>query len=564
MKKNIIQTPYQPITALYERLSREDEAQGDSNSIVNQKKKLHDYAVKHGFTNLVHYTDDGYSGSNFDRPAWKRMKQDIREGKVRTVITKDLSRVGRNYLEVGMFTEVYFPQNGVRFIAIDNGVDTLDQQTVEFAPIMNLVNEFYIRDYSQRMKSAWQAKRIAGLHTSTQCIYGYRKDPSDTEKWVIDQPAAAVVRRIFNLTLKGYNPSQIANLLHRENVEKPSYYRAKHAPNGFHYALPENPFDWSSSTVKEILLCREYTGCTVNHKTERPDYRNHNLRRSIEESEWQIIEGTQEPIVSKEDFEQAGRLVKTSRPYRTFDHSTPLKGVVYCADCGAVMINTQVRPSPVKDRNGELTGKMSKPKDFFSCPTYKNGLRHRKRVCSSHTAKTDALTFLVLETLKSFSERSITDEQGLLQQLNGDTLSADTIKRVKKALNQKRRRCTELDEVIQRTYEDNFKGFLADERLEEVVSQLEAEQEQLEREIAQLEEDISGEGRQKDSRRFLKQLRTVTSFEVLTADMVSQLIDRVIVHERTGKRNHYQQDIEIYFKFVGKILISSQKGGDAE
>jgi DNA invertase Pin-like site-specific DNA recombinase len=231
-KNNTKQANKPKVVGLYSRISREDSAVNESLSITNQKKYLEKYALSHGFSHFVHYADDGYSGTNFDRPAWNKLFEDAKNGHISTVITKDLSRIGRNYLQVGLITESLLPSLGVRLIAIDNGVDSLNQDSTEFAAIMNLANEYFIKDFSQRMKTAWRAKRVAGLPTCTVGLYGYKKDPSNPDKWIVDEPAAVIVRYIFQLASEGKKPRAIANQLYREQVEKPSYYRAKNAPNG--------------------------------------------------------------------------------------------------------------------------------------------------------------------------------------------------------------------------------------------------------------------------------------------------------------------------------------------
>jgi Site-specific recombinases, DNA invertase Pin homologs len=262
------------ITALYERLSRDDEQQGDSNSIVNQKKMLEEYAAKNGYQNTVHYTDDGYSGGSFDRPDWKRLLQDIEDGRVTTVIAKDMSRIGRNYLEVGYYTEIYFRQKNIHFIAIANGVDSDNHTSEEFVPFLNLMNEWYLRDTSRKIKASKRSIGLSGVHLSAQALYGYRKDPADKHKWLLDEEAAAVVRRMYRMVVDGKGTTEIASILSKEQVETLSYYHAKQGIGQYKNRIDElNPYTWNGTTVKYILTRPEYMGYTVNFKTESKSYK---------------------------------------------------------------------------------------------------------------------------------------------------------------------------------------------------------------------------------------------------------------------------------------------------
>lgn len=243
------------ITALYERISREDDAQGDSCSIVNQRKLLEGFSMTHGLQNLVHYSDDGYSGVSFDRPAWKRMMEDVENGRIKTIITKDMSRIGRNYLEVGRYTEFVFPHYGVRFIAVESGVDSDNEESKEFTPILNLVNEYYVKDHSEKVRASYHARSCAGKHTASCPVYGYRKAPNQPGIWLVDEEAAEVIRHIFHLAAEGMTTSRIATILYEEKVEKPSLHLSKLYPNR---KWSGNPYHWSSRTIQSYLANREY------------------------------------------------------------------------------------------------------------------------------------------------------------------------------------------------------------------------------------------------------------------------------------------------------------------
>ncbi len=291
------------ITALYERLSRDDEQSGDSNSIVNQKKMLEKFATEQGFVNLRHYTDDGWSGTNFDRPDWKRMLADIEDGTVGCVIVKDMSRIGRNYLEVGFYTEVLFRKKNVRFIAISNNVDSaLNDGSNEFAPFLNIMNEWYVRDTSRKIKSVLHNKGMDGKHLTSNAIYGYKKDPDDPDLWIIDEEAAAVVRRIYQLIMDGNGPMQVARILKDEKIERPSYYLAKQGLGTCRGSCDmSRPYTWTATTVSDIVKKPEYMGHTVNFRTKKESYKDkHSVHNSPED--WVIFENTQEAIVDEETW----------------------------------------------------------------------------------------------------------------------------------------------------------------------------------------------------------------------------------------------------------------------
>ena len=343
------------ITALYERLSRDDEAVGDSNSIINQKRYLEDYAAQKGFTNCQHYTDDGISGGTFERPAWKRMLADIEAGKVGVVLAKDMSRIGRDYLQTGFYTEILFREKGVRFIAIGNGVDSADKNSSEFVPFLNIVNEWYLRDCSRKQMAAYQARGKAGKPTTNHAIYGYRKDPEDKHHWLVDEEAAAVVRRIFQLSVNGHGPYDIARILQREKVERPSCYLARHGCGSQKNIVDmARPYDWQSTTVSALLSRPEYMGHTVNFRTHKESYKD---KRSvfIPPEDWLIFENTHEieiayliqfePLIRLEICENNGSW-----------HSKSAESLIFClfALSGERTLPHASEPSPLADLNPPL------------------------------------------------------------------------------------------------------------------------------------------------------------------------------------------------------------------
>ena len=320
------------ITALYCRLSRDDESQGDSNSIVNQKAYLSRYAKEHSFRNTEFFVDDGYTGANFQRPDWQRMMALVEDGKIGTVITKDMSRIGRNYLEVEMYTEITFPQNNVRFIAVNSGVDSANQQDNEFVPFVNIINEYYVRDGSKKVRTSLRIKGESGEHLTTIPPYGYVKDPDNSEHWLVDPEAAQVVKRIFSLCMDGNGPTQIARMLKEDHVLTPTVYQDRQKRK-VRCALPDNPYNWNGSTVAAILERMEYCGHTVNFKTHRQSYK---IKKTIENppEQWKIFRNTHEAIVDEDTFQRVQELRRNKRrPTRT-GKSNLFSGVAYCADCG--------------------------------------------------------------------------------------------------------------------------------------------------------------------------------------------------------------------------------------
>ena len=325
------------ITALYERLSRDDDLAGDSNSIVNQKKMLEDYAKNNGYTNTVHFTDDGFSGGSFERPGWKQMLSRIENGDIGTVIVKDMSRVGRDYLQVGFYTEVFFREKGVRFIAVSNGVDSDNNTSSEFAPFLNIMNEWYLRDCSRKITAVLRAKGKEGKPITSNPPYGYVKSPDDKNLWLVDEEAAEVVKKIFRLTVEGMGPYQIAKRLMEEKVEKPSYYQATRQRGNFQTMCDfETPYNWTGGSVVRILERPEYMGDTVNFRSHKESYKD---KKAVKNSSEDILifQDTHEPIIDRRTWYLVQELRKTVRRVDTSGEGSLLTGKLYCADCGGKM-----------------------------------------------------------------------------------------------------------------------------------------------------------------------------------------------------------------------------------
>ena len=464
------------ITALYERLSRDDDLTGDSNSILNQKRYLESYAAQRGYTNIVHYTDDGWSGGNFDRPAWKRLVADIEAGRVAHLLCKDLSRIGRNYLQTGFYTEVMFRQNGVHFVAVANNIDSEEQDSGEFAPFLNIMNEWYLRDQSKKVSAAYRVKGKAGKPTTNNAIYGYKKDPEDKDHWLVDEEAAAVVRRIFRLAVEGHGPHEIAKILTQEKVECPAYYLARNGRGSRKNTVDTSrPYDWYGFTVSSMLTKPEYMGHTVNFRSSKKSYRDKRVKN--DPSDWLIFENTHEAIVDPETWQLAQQVKRTVRRTDTTGVANPLTGLVFCADCGAKMYNHRGKR---KKAGREYSV------DFYSCSTYTLTFERETQMCSSHTVSTKALNALILETIRTTASYAIQNKEEFIQKVCSisQVRQQEAAKELKRKVAKERRRSAELDVLIKKLYETYAMGKLEEKRFELLCAEYEKEQAELEQLLA--------------------------------------------------------------------------------
>ncbi|MBQ9349357.1 MAG: recombinase family protein, partial [Oscillibacter sp.] len=478
-------------TALYERLSRDDELAGESNSIVNQKKMLEDYAVQHGFTNICHYTDDGYSGGNFERPGWKRLIADIKAGKIGCVIAKDMSCIGRDYLHVGIYTEIMFREKGVRFIAVANGVDSIDRRTEEFAPFLNIVNEWYLRDCSQKMRAVVRAKGMErGNHTTNHPIYGYKKDPENKNHWIIDEEAAEVVRRIFRMTIEGMGPWQIAKALAEDKVDRPGYYQSQRNMGCHRDSDPNLRYAWPSGTVSHILEKPEYMGHTVNFRTYKESYKDKS--KPTPKEDLVIFENTQEPIVDEQTWRLAQELRRTIRRTDTLGEPNPLTGLVFCADCGCKMHNHRSEGGYAVDRDGNPVGKGYGAYNIYRCSTYNNSYKLYKTDCTSHYIRTNVLRTLVLTAIRTASRYALENEEEFVQKVRSasEIRHAEAAKALKKRLRREEKRSAELDGIIKKLYESYATGKIPEHRFDIFSAEYEQEQAALKEKIASLQTEI--------------------------------------------------------------------------
>ena len=535
------QTTQQLITALYPRLSHEDELQGESNSISNQKRILETYAKQNGFSNLRWYTDDGYSGANFQRPGFQAMLADIEAGKVGTVIVKDMSRLGRNYLQVGMYTEMIFPQKGVRFIAINDGVDSAQGEN-DFAPLRNIFNEWLVRDTSKKIKAVKRSKGMSGKPITSKPVYGYLMD--EDENFIIDEEAAPVVRQIYSLCLAGNGPTKIARMLTEQQIPTPGTleYRRTGSTRRYH---PGYECKWATNTVVHLLENREYTGCLVNFKTEKPSYK---LKHSIENppEKQAVFENHHEPIIDWETWERVQELRKQRKRPNRYDEVGLFSGILFCADCGSVMYQQRYQTDKRKQ-------------DCYICGSYKK----RTADCTAHFIRTDLLTAGVLSNLRKVTSYAAKHEARFMKLLIEQNEDGDRRRNAakKKELEAAEKRIAELSAIFKRLYEDSVTGRISDERFTELSADYEAEQKELKERAARLREELSkAQEATANAEKFMNVVRRHTTIEELTPTLLREFVEKIVVHESValdGKRRGKlrRQEIEIYYSFVGKVEL---------
>ena len=535
------QTTQKLITALYPRLSHEDTLQGESNSISNQKRILEAYAKQNGFSNLKWYTDDGFSGANFQRPGFQSMLADIEAGLVGTVIVKDMSRLGRNYLQVGMYTEMIFPQNGVRFIAINDGVDSA-QGDNDFAPLRNIFNEWLVRDTSKKIRAVKRSKGMSGKPVTSKPVYGYLMD--EDENFIIDEEAAPVVRQIYSLCLAGNGPTKIARMLTEQQIPTPGTleYRRTGSTRRYH---PGYECKWATNTVVHLLENREYTGCLVNFKTEKPSYK---LKHSIENppEKQAVFENHHEPIIDRETWERVQELRKQRKRPNRYDEVGLFSGILFCADCGSVMYQQRYQTDKRKQ-------------DCYICGSYKK----RTADCTAHFIRTDLLTAGVLSNLRKVTSYAAKHEARFMKLLIEQNEDGDRRRNAakKKELEAAEKRIAELSAIFKRLYEDSVTGRISDERFTELSADYEAEQKELKEKAAALQSELSKTlEATANAEKFMKVVRKYTSFEELTPTLLREFVEKIVIHESEaldGKRRGKlrRQEIEIYYSFVGKVEL---------
>ena len=536
------------ITALYERLSRDDEQQGESNSILNQKKYLEDYAKNRGLRNIRHFSDDGYSGTNFNRPAFNTLLEEIKAGNVGTVLVKDMSRFGRNYLQVGFYTEVLFPDKGVRFIAINNNIDSNNPTDNEFAPFLNIMNEWYAKDTSKKIRAIFRNRMENGQRCSGSVPYGYKRMPGDKQNLYIDPEAADVVRRIFRMAADAVPMGTIAQRLTEEKVLIPSAYAEAHNLDCHNHNYFD-PYEWTTTSIKYILERKEYLGHSVFGKTVTENFKTKKRRKATDE-ELLFFENTHEAIIDQETWDKANKLLMR-RPKRLPNgkNTHRLAGMVFCADCGARMSYKSPDANHCKDKPAYDC--MS----AFQCSRYRN----RRHGCVSHFIKASLLEEAVSASLKAVSKDVLKDEEGFAGQLmeqwvqNHEQMSED----MRKELSAAQHRVDELDLLIRGLYENQAKGLLPERQFQKLMKQYDEEQLKLEGRIGELEDaDAPTAPRKADVDRFIALIRKYRDVSEVTDEMLYSLIDRIDVYAGTGRGNDREQRLDISFSFIGQYVPS--------
>ena len=527
------------ITPLYERLSRDDELQGESNSISNQKKLLEEYAVGHGLPNPTHFTDDGISGTRFDRPGFLSMMEEVEAGNVECIVVKDMSRLGRDYLKVGQILEI-LRQKGVRLIAVNDGVDS-SQGDDDFIPFRNIMNEWYARDTSKKIKSTFKTKGMMGKHLTGTVIYGYLWNEA-RDQWIVDEEAADVVKRIFARTIEGYGPYQIACKLSEEQILIPSAYLAQYGEGVNKNKTFKDIYGWGSSAVVEILKKREYLGHTVNFKTRKhfKDKKSH----YVPEDEWTIFENTHEPIIDQQAFDLVQKIRSNVKRYPNgWGEAAPLTGLLYCADCGGKMYVHRTN-------NGKRISQ-------YTCSQYSK-VPVGKLCPTQHRINEDVVLTLVSDMLKAIAEYAKHDRAEFVRVVQEAQSSQQTaeIRKQRTRLAAAKQRVSELEVLLCKIYEDNVLGKLPDSRYEVLDAQYAKEQAALTAEIATLEKAVSDyEKHEKDADRFIALIEKYQNFDKLTVAMLNEFVEKILVHERDRKGSiQTTQEVEIYFNFVGKFV----------
>lgn len=496
------------ITALYERLSRDDELAGDSNSIVNQKKMLEDYAKSNGYTDLVHFTDDGYSGGNFDRPGWKEMLRQIEDGSIGAVIVKDMSRVGRDYLQVGFYTEVFFREKGVHFVAISNGVDSDINTSSEFAPFLNIMNEWYLRDCSRKIKAVLQAKGRDGKPITNNPPYGYIKDPEDKNRCDMSKP-----------------------------------------------------YEWAGVSVVRMLEKPEYMGDTVNFRTKKLSYKD-KVAVKNDSDEIVVFTDTHEAIIDRKTWYMVQELRKTKRRIKTEGESNPFVGKIFCADCGGKMHYRNEGKRAGRNWRGLPDGSVRTTPACYNCGNYNNSHDQSGKVCCSHNIQAKVIDQLVLETIQYACKSVRMDERAFVESIRSasEIREQSEAKKLKAALKHQEKRYAELDILLKKVYEDNALGRLPDKRYEMLSAGYEKEQAELEQSIKACREQLTQYDEDTDrTEEFLALVHKYTDITELTPVIINEFVDKILVHKAEKIDGERVMEIEIYLNFIGKVELPAQE-----
>ena len=528
------------IVALYVRLSRDDENEGDSNSIAHQKRILEQYAIDHHFPNTQFYVDDGYSGASFNRPDFQRMMSDMEDGRIGIIITKDLSRLGRNQLHTGLYIEERFPQFGVRYIAINDNVDTENAESNDLMPFKNLFNEWFVRDTSRKIRAVQRAKAQRGERLGTRAPYGYKKDENAKGKLIVDEEAAAVVRRIFALCAAGRGPSQIAKQLKAERVLCPAVYTYCKFGSGHTCLDLSQPYNWSNSTIANILENEAYLGNTVNMKFTTKSYKDKRYVQHPRE-ECLVFEGTHPALITQEVWDIVQRVRQHKRRRTNMDEQNKYSGLVVCADCGSTMVLHRAHT-------------MSASYNHFTCRTYK---KEGAEVCTAHYIRECILDEVVLEDIRRVTAMAREHTQEFATYIC-DRQSAELRREIRKQETEfadMRKREAELEAIFKRLYEDSVLGRITTEQFQTLSASYVAEQEQLKTTIPQkaqaitkLKATVSG------ADNFIARAKRYTDIQELTPELLRLFIQKIVVHEKDVKwSKHARQTVEIHYTDIGVV-----------
>lgn len=531
-------------TALYCRLSRDDGSEMESSSIQTQKEMLSRYARENGLYNTEFFIDDGYSGTNFNRPDFQRMISEIEDGKIDTVITKDLSRLGRNYIETGVYIEVFFPEHRVRYIAINDSVDTIENESADFTPFKNIINEFYAKDTSKKVKSALKARVMNGMYISTSAPYGYQKDPLDHHRLMIDENYAPVVRSIFHMALEGKGISAIRNEINERHILRPAAVNPNGYARHFNGEDDEKRYEWSCNSVRGILRNPVYAGHLVMGKRVSASFKSHK-RLCVLPENYVVVKDVHEPIVNPEDFEVVQKLItsrRNSKKQQKFDNI--FAGLIKCEDCGYAMTLSKAHRTPrenIIDNYG------------YMCNNYKS---FGKKVCTSHWIEARALYEAVLNDIRHHAEEALADDnklvERLLKQVGATRKNAN--KATKKELNEKKKRLSEVDTLFAKLYEDRMAGSISERNYQMMTKKYEEEQASLEVTIKELEGKSSiADIQVNNAENFTRLIKDYASIKELDAALLNRLIEKVTVSEPKEINGEKVQEIKIYYKFIGHI-----------
>ena len=524
------------ITALYCRLSQDDKQEGDSNSIINQKKILKKYALDRGYTNIQFYIDDGVSGTTFNRAGFQSMIADVEAGKVKRVIVKDMSRLGRDYLQVGMYTEIFFPEHDVHFIAVNDGVDS-NQEDNEFTPFRNIINEWYAKDTSKKISAVKRSKGMAGEHIGSHPPYGYMKNPENKKEWIIDEEAAEVVREIFRLCVGGYGPTRIAHILTERKILCPTYYALEKGGKP-RTALPADKYTWNGPVVAKILDRMDYLGHTVNFKTHVKSYKVHKTIYNSPD-QWKVFEGTHEAIIDKETFEIVQKIRAGKRRPTRMGEMPMFSGLLYCADCGRKLSFHRKADEPAE-------------KHHYLCENYRSNTAN----CTMHYIRNVVVERIVLENLKEVIQYvSNYEDEFVRMVMDSDMRQRNReLSQKKKRLAEIQKRIGELDTIFQRIYEDNIIGKLSDERFMKMSKRYEDEQHTLQTEADEIQSELQQEEKKSvDVKRFLAIVKKYTDLTELTPEILREFIDKIIVHAPDKSSGRRLQEIEIIYNHIGEF-----------